>query len=220
MQNHFNNDTARNNILQNLYKALQGKTQRPYPEQETSGFYMPETEDVLSVFVRRFAQAGGQLSLCPSEKACAEQIAQLLQEQQWQKPCCRSAKWAALLQQAGIDTETDLLPQTPAGITPCIALVAQTGSILISSGIEMGRALTVFPPAHIVVAYTSQIVYGIEAALTLATAAGTEHPASLIGLITGPARTADIEKTLVLGAHGPKAIYLFLIENEPIAQQP
>lgn len=220
MQNQFNNDTARNNILQNLHKALQIKTERPFSKEETPDFYMPESETVLAVFTKRFEQAGGRLSVCSSDAACAKKIALLLQAQQWQNPCCRSPKWATLLQQAGIDTQTTLAPQTPAGITPCIALVAQTGSILVTSGMEMGRALTVFPPVHIVVAYVNQIVYDIEQALNLATAAGSPQLPSLIGLITGPARTADIEKTLVLGAHGPKAVYLFLIEAIPAAQQP
>lgn len=220
MQNQFNNETARSNILQNLSKALQIKTERPYAEEETSGFYIPENETVLSVFTRRFEQAGGHLSVCSSDAACAAQIALLLQAQQWHPPCCRSPKWTTLLQQAGIDTQTALSAQTPAGITPCIALVAQTGSILVSSGSEMGRALTVFPPVHIVVAYINQIVYDIEQALNLVTAAGSPQLPSIIGLITGPARTADIEKTLVLGAHGPKAVYLFLIEQEHNVQQP
>lgn len=212
-----NNETTRSNILQKIRIALQNPTQQPYAPEEQANFYTPTTQDPLSVFTERFTQNGGILMLCANETDCARQIAQLALAQQWQKTCCRSPKWVNLLKQAGINTVSELAPHTPVGITPCISLVAQTGSILITSGSEMGRTLTVFPPTHIVVAYSSQLVYGIEQALANVFIHNPDELPSLTGLISGPARTADIEKTLVLGAHGPKALYLFLIKNKPDA---
>lgn len=212
-----NNETTRSNILQKIHIALQSQTEQPYTPEEQADFYTPNEQDPLSVFVERFVQNGGIFLLCNNDTDCARQIAQLALAQAWQNPCCRSTKWVNLLQQEGVNTVNELLPHTPAGITPCVALVAQTGSILITSGTEMGRALTVFPPAHIVIAYAGQLVYGIEQALDRALTQKPRELPSMIGLISGPARTADIEKTLVLGAHGPKALYLFLIENKPDA---
>jgi L-lactate dehydrogenase complex protein LldG len=65
-----------------------------------------------------------------------------------------------------------------------------------------------------VIANTSQIVPDIKDALTGMKERYGKNLPSLVSVITGPSRTADIEKTLVMGAHGPKELYLFLIDNE------
>jgi len=81
---------------------------------------------------------------------------------------------------------------------------------LVSSATESGRQMNVFPPVHIVLAHVSQLVdYLTDALVALQEKYGTELP-SAISTITGPSRTADIEKTLVLGAHGPKEFIVFL----------
>ncbi|RZL62420.1 MAG: hypothetical protein EOO93_08835, partial [Pedobacter sp.] len=66
---------------------------------------------------------------------------------------------------------------------------------------------------HIVIAKTSQLVLDLkDAFLLLKNKYGNQIP-SMISNITGPSRTADIEKTLVLGAHGPKELFVFLIDD-------
>jgi L-lactate dehydrogenase complex protein LldG len=98
-------------------------------------------------------------------------------------------------------------PSGLASVTLCEALVARTGSVLVSS-LCGGRAATVLPPTHIVYARIEQLHPEIDAALL---AAHTHSPAaSLYSLITGPSRTSDIEKMLVLGAHGPKRLAIIL----------
>lgn len=98
-----------------------------------------------------------------------------------------------------------------AGITQCDALVAQTGSVLVSSRSAGGRALSVLPPHHVVLAHRSQLLGDLpEAFELLRTTYGANFP-SFISLITGPSRTGDIERILVLGAHGPKKLTIFLV---------
>ncbi len=100
-----------------------------------------------------------------------------------------------------------------AGITSCEFLVARTGSIIISSKQASGRRLPVFPSTHIVVGYASQLVRDVKDAMDgIKYKYGNQLP-SMITTITGPSRTADIEKTLILGAHGPKEVYVFLIDK-------
>jgi L-lactate dehydrogenase complex protein LldG len=90
--------------------------------------------------------------------------------------------------------------------------VARTGSILLSSAQQQGRTASVYAPIHICIAFVDQLVDDIKDALTAAREKhGTQFP-SLLTLATGPSRTADIEKTLVVGVHGPKEVYLFLVE--------
>jgi L-lactate dehydrogenase complex protein LldG len=98
-----------------------------------------------------------------------------------------------------------------AGITECDALVAQTGSILITSRSAGGRALSVLPPHHVVLARRHQLLADLpEAFAVLKRTYGSNYP-SFISFITGPSRTGDIERILVLGAHGPKKLTIFCV---------
>ena len=79
--------------------------------------------------------------------------------------------------------------------------------------------MTVFPETHLIVGYTSQLVPDLKDALKNVRKKYEDNFPSQISLITGPSRTADIEKTLVLGAHGPKELYVFLIEDKPLENE-
>lgn len=99
-----------------------------------------------------------------------------------------------------------------AGWTICDALIAQTGTVLLSARSSGGRALSVLPPHHVVVAMRNQLVPDLPAAFeVLSREYGSELPSSL-SFITGPSRTGDIERILVLGAHGPKRLTVLLVE--------
>jgi L-lactate dehydrogenase complex protein LldG len=75
-----------------------------------------------------------------------------------------------------------------------------------------GRTTSVYAPIHICIAYSHQLVYDVKDALQLVKDKYHHALPSLITFATGPSRTADIEKTLVVGVHGPKEVYLFLVE--------
>jgi L-lactate dehydrogenase complex protein LldG len=98
-----------------------------------------------------------------------------------------------------------------AGVTECDALIAQTGSILVTSRSAGGRALSVLPPHHVVIAHRSQLVADLPAAFALLKAKYAPDFPSMMGFITGPSRTGDIERILVLGAHGPKKLTIFCV---------
>jgi len=84
---------------------------------------------------------------------------------------------------------------------------------MISAGQQSGRRLNVYPEVHIVFSKTSQIVSELKDAFAgMEERYGTKMP-SLVSVITGPSRTADIEKTLVMGAHGPKELFVFLVDE-------
>ena len=102
------------------------------------------------------------------------------------------------------------LEQCDAGISECDALVAQTGSVLITGRSAGGRALSVLPPHHVVLVKREQMVSDIPAAYTLLRQKYAANWPSFMSFITGPSRTGDIERILVLGAHGPKRLTVFL----------
>lgn len=109
----------------------------------------------------------------------------------------------------------DDLERQSAGLTECDAIIAQTGSVLITARSAGGRSLSILPPHHVVLARMDQLVPDLPAAYQLLQRKYADHYPSLISLITGPSRTADIERVLVLGAHGPKKLTILLIDAEP-----
>jgi L-lactate dehydrogenase complex protein LldG len=109
------------------------------------------------------------------------------------------------------DFDKNTLESCDAGITSCEALVAQTGSMLVSSATSGGRALSILPHVHVVIATPDQIVATLADALHAAQARYNGRMPSMLSFITGPSRTGDIERILVLGAHGPKELILILV---------
>jgi L-lactate dehydrogenase complex protein LldG len=84
--------------------------------------------------------------------------------------------------------------------------------MVLSSAVSSGRTTSVYAPVHICIARVSQLVYDVKDALTaMQLKYGNKMP-SMVSFATGPSRTADIEKTLVVGVHGPKEVYCFLLD--------
>jgi L-lactate dehydrogenase complex protein LldG len=96
-----------------------------------------------------------------------------------------------------------------ATITLAEALVAQTGSVFVSAACG-GRGASVVPPVHIVVASVAQLVPDLLGAFARLRESGAVAKNSFLCLITGSSRTADIEKIIVMGAHGPRRLVVVL----------
>jgi L-lactate dehydrogenase complex protein LldG len=96
-----------------------------------------------------------------------------------------------------------------ATLTLAEVLVAQTGSVLVS-GACGGRGASIVAPVHIVIAKGDQLVTTLDEAFARIRERETTAKNSYLCLITGSSRTADIEKILVMGAHGPRRLVLIL----------
>jgi L-lactate dehydrogenase complex protein LldG len=112
----------------------------------------------------------------------------------------RSVRWSS----EGAPSEA-----SQATITLAEALVAATGSVLVSAACG-GRGASVVAPVHIVLARLEQLLPDLDAAFAQARERDTAAANSYLCLITGSSRTADIEKILVLGAHGPRRLVVVL----------
>jgi L-lactate dehydrogenase complex protein LldG len=95
-------------------------------------------------------------------------------------------------------------------VTPCFAAVAESGGIVTLSGPDTPSTLNFVPDTHIVVVHASQVVAHFEDAWALWHTSGVPIPRT-INVISGPSRTADIEQTIQLGAHGPRRMHILLI---------
>ncbi|MFZ0635094.1 MAG: LUD domain-containing protein [Candidatus Acidiferrales bacterium] len=105
----------------------------------------------------------------------------------------------------GVGSKSGPSESSQATITMAEALVAQTGSVLVSAECG-GRGAAIVAPVHIVVAEAAQLVPDLEAAFAQVKERGTALRNSYLCFITGSSRTADIEKILVMGAHGPRRL--------------
>jgi L-lactate dehydrogenase complex protein LldG len=208
--------TSKEKVLKKIRDALIEKTDPPYPiiDMESS-VYAPITEPLDVAFAEELLKVSGKFGYYESEDEFLTFLESYILEQDWPVLYCYDEQLQKLLKQGGIpfDADPEKITDMKLGITRCEYLVARLGTVVVSSQVSPGRKMTVFPEIHIIVAYTSQLVADLKDALKNIRKKYEDDFPSQISLITGPSRTADIEKTLVLGAHGPKELYVFLIED-------
>ena len=199
---------AKENILKRIRQALSNPVPLPFPQSEgTNSVFLPATDDLEIIFAQEFTQLQGKFAFCIDEKDMLQQLVQLISEKKWTKIYCNTDKWKDAF------SNTNDLPGCNASITGCEYLVARTGTMVMSAAQQSGRTVSVYAPVHICIAFTNQLVYDVKDALQLLKEKYSGNIPSLITFATGPSRTADIEKTLVTGVHGPKEVYCFLVES-------
>ncbi len=209
------NATAKEVMLKRVRQALLQKNDNPHPNFKETPLYKEEDELVDIVFVRELTAAGGKFLYCDGEIGLIENLISLTEENNIKNIYAWEQGVQNLLSPYGfpfLKTAEDF-ELANASITSCEALVARNGSVMVSNANASGRRLSIYPPIHIVIAKASQLVWDLKDALAyMQKRYGQEIP-TMISTITGPSRTADIEKRLVLGAHGPKELYVLLLED-------
>ncbi|MBC8315261.1 MAG: LUD domain-containing protein [Bacteroidetes bacterium] len=207
---------SREKILKRIRNALIEKTDPPFPIIDQELNVHPELTDTLDViFAQELVRVAGKFVYSESEDEFLGVLKSFILEKDWPLLYCLDPIIQKTLKQAGIPFESipDKILEARIGITRCEYLIARLGSVMVSSTLNPGRKIIVFPEIHLVVGYTSQLVPELKDAFKLIRKKYAEDWPSMVSLITGPSRTADIEKTLVMGAHGPKEFYVFLIED-------
>jgi L-lactate dehydrogenase complex protein LldG len=207
--------TSKEKFLKKIRKALLEKRDNPYPNLEEQPLYPPSDELLEVQFAEEFVAAAGQFMFCEDELQFIESLVNLAQERKWHKIYCWEPALQELMDKYDYPyyTTDKNFEQAEAGFTLCEALIARNGSIMLSSGNMAGRRLSIYPPVHIVLAYASQLVPDLKDAFKLLKERYGNRLPSMVTTVTGPSRTADIEKTLVLGAHGPKELFVFLLDG-------
>ena len=213
----MNVSSGKENILKKIRKALSESTPIPFPQSEGNhSVFQPSRQDPEIEFAEQFTKLLGKFLFCIDQRELVEQLKALVDRQGWKKIVCREEKLQSLLRENGFTGFTDTgLTECDAAITGCESLVARTGSIVMSTGggNASGRTVSVYAPVHICIAWSDQLVYDIRDSLVALREKYQQQMPSLITLATGPSRTADIEKTLVVGVHGPREVYLFLVDK-------
>ncbi len=208
--------TSREKILKKIRKALIHKSPQRFTNIDwEKNIYSTNGDSLEEQFATAFTKVGGKFIFCENDIDFLDQVLTLARENKWKQFYVREKQITKLLDEVEFPytDKSNQYPEGMASITSCEALVARLGSVIISSRLGSGRKLFVVPTIHIIKAYTSQLVPELKDALQLIkTKYGDQFP-SMIASLTGPSRTADIEKTLVTPAHGPTDIYVFLIDN-------
>ena len=95
------------------------------------------------------------------------------------------------------------------GIAEADFAIASTGTLAVASNPNRPGSLTLLPPASLVIVQIDRVMPNLAAVLAAMGPSGVA--ANRLTLITGPSRTADIEKRIVLGVHGPKSLHVIVV---------
>ncbi len=215
--------TSKEKILKKVRQALNYKSKSSFQniDLESNVFAHPEGETMSEMFVKKFIAVQGQFVYCDNTFDCVDKLLDLIELRKWKYTFCWEEETQAILDDAGIEyyDKKDHLDKIQASITGCESLLASSGSILISSA-KNSRTLTIWPPVHVIIARRSQLVFDMKEAMqSLRNRYGRNLP-SMISFVTGPSRTQDLPNTnpetmpeMVVGAHGPIELILFLIDD-------
>lgn len=174
----------------------------------------------LRILGENLGRLRAELHRCVDAAAASGFLARLAHDRGWRRvavhgdPLVAAATAGLACDICRVDAggfDKDALEACDAGVTACELLVAQTGSVLVSSATCGGRALSVLPHVHVVVATVDQVVPTLGDALHDVRERHGGRVPSMLSFITGPSRTGDIERILVLGAHGPKELIVLLV---------
>jgi len=207
--------SAREEILDRL-KTVRNKRGEIADEKPdfTSSVYLPLHEDLAEEFGKKIELAGGKLFRTKTIEEAVAQLQNIIEKNQWQNIFCKDQILQKYLSgKIEYSSDDQSFGTMQVGITRCEYLIAHLGSVLVSSGQPSGRRLNVFPEIQVIFATENQLIDYLENGLERIKEKYAGNMPSLISFITGASRTADIEKTLVKGMHGPKSVLVFLCKK-------
>lgn len=203
---------AKQNTLKKIREALSHSVPLPFPQSEGGqSLFEGIIDDEDISFAKQFSVLGGKFAFCSNIIELKAELVKLFTTRNWKN---------VFFETPGMNhtIPTDYhhyedLASCEAAVTSCECLVARTGSMVLSS-LNGGRAASAYCPVHICIAFSNQVMPDIKDAFSYLK---SKYPSGLPSFITfasGPSRTADIEKTLVTGVHGPKEVFCFLVDTD------
>jgi L-lactate dehydrogenase complex protein LldG len=211
------NILARIRNLQSTAAVMTAQTAASHLAQHPRGPLPPQPENLLACFKERALKLSSDVLEASDLREVPKLIAKYLSERKlpangvcW--PALKELRWSA----EGLDMQSrPAKNEDLVGITSAFCAIAETGTLMMLSGTDTPATTSLLPETHIAVIDPKRIVASMEDAWDLMR---REHkqPPRAINFISGPSRTADIEQTVTLGAHGPYRVLLILV---PIAEQ-
>lgn len=213
---------ARQRILRNVRGGLRvsgarstaaARAAREQAYAATASPRQPWTGDATERFCERFEAWAGTWQRIPSAGAIPAAIQDLLRDGD-----TLAIAPHPLLQQLDWPEELKIRQQPAAdcqlAVSVADAALAETGTLVLCSGPHSPTGLELLPETHVVVLRDETVLPDMEAAWTHLRPEST-FPARSINTISGPSRTADVEQTIQLGAHGPRRLHVLLLASHP-----
>jgi len=198
-----------------------------------------EGEDLAARLQRELEGVGGSVARVKHVAEAAQYVTRLAEEKgaevvvRWQSDLLDTLEIDDALQAGGANVHTaspaseaeaadrrqelrELLTRADLGLSGVDAVIAETGTLMLTAQPGQMRGVSLLPPVHVAVARTDQIVATFADALRTARQAGEDVQHSLtscISFVTGPSRTGDIELKLTVGVHGPGELHLVLLDE-------
>jgi L-lactate dehydrogenase complex protein LldG len=210
--------SSKEKILTRIRKALLQKGEPAFnPRLDLdSDVYTLEDGESIEIFAANFIANNGLFTYCYNEFHFRDELLSTLDKLGLQKLSCTEQPIRLIMEACDFPVNTKLgdIKVADAALTGCDCLIARTGSVIVSSKGNNSRTVSIFPPVHLVIAWRDQIFYDLKNYFSTLKLNDLTALPSMISITSGPSRTADIEKTLVLGAHGPKMMHVFFIDQE------
>ncbi len=215
--------TSKEKILKKVRLALNTKSKSLYQsiDFESNIFALFKEETLAETFVKTFTESGGQFVFCDNQYDCIDKLLDLIELKKWKYIFSWEESIQNLLSESGIShyASKDQIEKVQVAISGCEALIARTGSVLVSS-YKNSRAMTVVAPEQVFIVKRSQLVPEIKDGLqVLKNKYGRKTP-SLYSFITGPVKTMELPSetpgqmpALIQNGAGPTALYLFFIDD-------
>lgn len=206
-------ESSRDKILNKLKQAKENNTKKIHATNSNDNYYTVSELDLIHEFKEKLENVDGKAFICNEFNEFKSTIKKIFLSNQIDNVFCLDKQIQNILEKAEIpftENESDFL-NLDFGVTGCEFLSARTGSVIISSKSGSGRRLNVYPNTHIVIANKNQILGDLNQVISSLKEKHKNNLPSQITNITGPSRTADIEKTLILGAHGPKELIVLIL---------
>lgn len=218
--------TTRAQVLEAIRQALTAGAEARLPQPLPAGPAARE-ETLVAQFIREAECAGAQVATVGNAAAAREQICRWLEARGARHIVCASTPGVLELGLNGLsllgaklaffDTTTSAEERRQRALAADVGLgeadygLADTGTLAVQATPLQGRLVSLLPPVHVAVLSRKRIVADLAACFRALAVQEAARRSSLLTLITGPSRTADIEQTLTLGVHGPGALYILLV---------
>ncbi len=172
-------------------------------------------------FTAVLTKIGGRVDRVRDLDAAAARVGALLAEAGAQRVAISDAPelaamaktWPPALRTLPVGTPRDELLAADAGVTFAQHGIAETGTLVLASSREHNRLASLLPALHVAVLPCARLVGTLGEAFAVLRGADGAPIARTVTFVTGPSRTADIELTLVVGVHGPKALHVVLVDG-------
>jgi L-lactate dehydrogenase complex protein LldG len=222
-------DSIIGRIRRGLHNGAEPAASHAVAQTNPSAPAAPGPDHLCAQFVAAFTAVGGQPVQAANESAAVDRLAELMRVAGVRSAAIGqgittdSDSAAARLSREGFNVSSvsranglagfkETLSAVDAGIVEADYAIAPTGTVVLIGQPSRPRSLSLLPPINIVLLRTGRILPDLAAVLrAVGPQTMADHP---MVMVTGPSRTADIEKRIVIGVHGPKELYVVLIPDD------